>query len=132
MRLYRGKRLDNGEWVYGYLLKIDDCCFIEQESQSQHIHSIVKTNRGNVAIEAIPVDPTTVGQQIGLCDKHGKEIYANDKLRLDYKTVHLEGIVKQAESGEWELYEAENSHVGVHHNKDKLEIIGTIHDEVKK
>lgn len=64
--LYRGKRVDNGEWVYGWYapLVCNDKTVIPSIKDSNGI--VWKVERG------------TVGQFIGLCDKNGKKIFESD------------------------------------------------------
>lgn len=83
--LFRGKRLDNGEWVEGSLLKgtID----------GKAAHLIFSGNFSLVgndvkALSHALVDPDTVGQYVGFSDSNGKRVFEDDIVR---KTFRIRG-----------------------------------------
>lgn len=69
--IFRGKRTDNDEWIYGgiYYQKADE---VKEEAAY-----IIGGSLNNVGV-AYEVTPETVGQYIGLIDKNGKMIFEGD------------------------------------------------------
>ena len=70
--LFRGKRADNGEWVYGNLIDSDSI-----------VGKIVDFD-GEYFIPEFwyKVDPETVGQFTGITDKNGTKIFDGDIVRF--------------------------------------------------
>lgn len=64
--LWRGKRLNNGEWALG--------CLIRDSSKAMIVVLDDKTNR----MSGTAVDPSTLGECTGLTDKNGQLIFEGD------------------------------------------------------
>ncbi len=76
--LFRGKRIDNGEWIEGYYVHLYD----GKGNESHRIYTgYSETDCGDFYPEWFEVDPETVGQFIGLHDKKGKKIFKGDIVR---------------------------------------------------
>ena len=106
--LFRGKRIDNGEWIEGDLVhsvyKIGDTC----------------VGKFGCTLGMHRVDHYTVGQYTGLNDKNGKRIFEGDILSLRTGRQH----VVRFEDGAFVL---ENTAIPMRF-AIKFEVIGNIHD----
>lgn len=126
--LFRGKREDNGEWVYGYYVKLPDAagsvCFMHVPADNPDEHNT-----------AHYVASETVGQYTGLKDKNGNKVFEGDIVRwkeCDHWAPDdgiVSGYVLYVD-GQW-LIQRPNIRSYLWRVHSLCEIIGNIHDNLE-
>lgn len=139
--LFRGKRVDNGEWVEGSLTvnHYDRAGKLEDE------YRIADTWYG-LDDEDLPtyqigldeaVVPSTVGQYTGLTDKNGKKIFEGDIVRYpvyqgSYRGEDIHQVVFERRGGSAyfgiTMDDIETWYFCMSVPADLMEVIGNIHD----
>jgi uncharacterized phage protein (TIGR01671 family) len=110
--IFRGKRTDNGEWVYGDL---------------EHL------SYGIIIIQVYMVDPETVSQYTGLNDSAGKKVFEGDIVRVSYsKAGTVIGVVSWAESECAFMADVKHGLTHIFMNLGKhpkaVKVLGNVHD----
>lgn len=115
---FRGKRLDNGEWVYGYYAVILNKLRVDSKE------TIIITPEGYYEVL-----PDSVGQWTGLVDRNGKEIFEGDIISRE-NTYENNCVVKwDDESCGFTLnYIYFDESYNMNEFWDDFEVIGNIHD----
>lgn len=126
--LFRGKRKDNGEWVYGYLLRGK---YYLDEIEMTTIFSTDTIFYPNTETTGYDwVFPETVGQFTGLTDRYEKKIFEGDIVNIitginGYKSTYhstIQEVKYIADSGIAVFRPFDNSDIV------EIEVIGNIYD----
>lgn len=128
---FRGKRLDNGGWVYGFYVKdLDGISYIITEMLGG---VTICMDCGMQLSGMHRVDPDTVGQYIGLPDIKGNKIYKDDL--IDHSGRILV-IVWSEINGRWSIMNAKSRihyhYVGLYAELHEYEVVGNVHDDLQQ
>lgn len=123
--LFRGKRIDNGGWVYGDLLQDGDL----NNFVIVYFDYYMDENGWQRNYCQDEIIPKTVGQYTGLLDKNGTEIFEGDIVKWfgkKYTVVYKDGrfIGEKEHFIGVDEYEFINLY-------GALEVIGNIHDNTE-
>lgn len=119
--LFRGKRVDNGEWETGSLVITRSGCSDEQVFITDKMTGYLT-----------PVIPETVDQYTGLTDKNGKKIFEGDIVNCVYDgDLRTYIVVWDKEELDFKATNGEESFGNNFRYlccNEEVEIIGNIHD----
>ena len=112
--LFKAKRVDNGEWVDGYLF---DNGFDGEEKKYFIGGLIIEKYNGTACdewdvtgIDFYEIDPETICQFTGMTDKNGVRIWKNDIVEAWSQGSRAIGTVKQRVDGLWIMSPAWQNH----------------------
>lgn len=132
--LFRGKRLDNGEWVEGSLI-IDHYDYAGQHKDRYVIQNCLYGIDENGFCDfqsgiSEEIDPLTLGQYTGLTDKNGRKIFEGDLLRgKEYDGERdVFGAVRWDAGGNYELVNGDGCTGFSWLSFDRLEVVGNVYD----
>lgn len=128
--LFKGKRIDNGEWVEGGILQTENWAsiFVCKDYQG----GLNETPYSDV--EEYEVIPKTVGQFIGRYDRSNKKIFENDIVITKYGRKCAVVWFSSNKYNAWDLkpignYECKAPDKYDMWNPENLEVVGNIFDD---
>lgn len=122
--LFRGERVDNGEWVYGSFIP-DLCELLYGNKLDGFIKPFGKIRKERLMVE---VDRKTVGQYTGLRDKNSTRIFEADIVKV-YDVYCNETVVGVVEfcDGSFRIYDKDFTSYD-RWMYCKVEVIGNVFD----
>ena len=121
--LFRGKRIDNGEWVEGYITRRPSAIQFGAHYSPWFIDK--PPSDPDDSGDFCNVDGKTVGQFTGLTDRKGKRIFEGDIVKWDGTEI---SIIRYCD-GVYRLCNAKGYYgVSVHNHYSFVEVVGNVHD----
>lgn len=127
--LYRGKRIDNDEWIYGSLLKVT---FGGKSAWLVFGDAFELVNGDARSLSHAQVDPETVGECSGILDRANVFIFEDDILKITYLCQKPVTAVVEFTDGKFVARYTRNGKEYIDNltaiASSLYEIIGNIHD----
>ena len=134
--LFRGKRVDSGEWIEGMLFNGKEDTFIVPHGNE---YSYDEQEGLAFDVYGCKVVPETVGQYTGLTDKNGRKIFEGDIVNLkgnpaypSWGFVDYNALVVYSDGAFSAIDGTEENHGLRRYNFTRaeldVEVIGNIHD----
>lgn len=123
--LFRGKRVDNDEWVYGYLAEAVNCM---TDKKATFIIEQDATYFGYIC--AVEVQPETVGQFTGMTDKNGNKIFEGDIVKFSHPAFDKSriGVISYEMNETGFVLRHKRDYSWIAYANEFYEVIGNIHD----
>lgn len=121
--LFRGKRTDNGEWVYGDL--------IHRQVWNSSFPVIRTQDSGFDNYDDYEVIPETVGQFTGLTDKSGTKIFEGDVVNGFFNRKKITGKIIYGSDAHFFIDRKGLYGIGLNNSEDWVRVIGNIQDNPK-
>lgn len=86
--LFRGKRVDNGEWVYGSLVSHEKTFGIIEKENTEYTF-----DGGALDFFYTEINPESIGQFTGLLDKNGNKIFEDDLVKWTNGKHYWEAVI---------------------------------------
>lgn len=136
--LFKGQRVDNGQWVYGMPLYGNlDTTITEMQCYINNRHYIIE------------IKPESIGQFTGMLDKNGNKIFEGDKCKVTFynhieknselimNVVFTDGgfaLIKEGKITTESVIEDDRTFVPLYYSQrpNEIEIIGNIHENGDK
>ncbi|EDH0830960.1 hypothetical protein AABU47_002045 [Listeria monocytogenes] len=122
---FRGKRIDNGEWVYGNLMQFEDSgtfIFVDERkgaSTLTYAHFIINNMHA--------IDEKTVGQYTERQDINNNKIFEKDIATCQFFDKKITGLIEFIEYM-WAVNDRKNQRLYQLNEVSNIEVIGNVEE----